>query len=61
MCVMHLLSDDTEIMIDDETDKIINELFKSLFSRYQIGLENQQKIVILSLVMSIDCITNIIK
>ena len=61
MCVMHLLSDNTEIMIDDETDKIINELFESLFSRYQIGFENQQKIVILSLIMSIGCITNFIK
>lgn len=58
---MHSLSDNTEIMIDDETDKIINELFESLFSRYQIDLENEQKIVILSLIMSIDCITNFIK
>ena len=61
MSVIHSLSDNTEIMIDDETDKIINELFESLFSRYQIGLENEQKIVILSLIMSIDCITNFIK
>ena len=61
MSLMHSLSDNTEIMIDDETDKIINELFESLFSRYQIGLENEQKIVILSLIMSIDCITNFIK
>ena len=38
-CVMHSKSDDIEIMIKDKADKIIEELFQSLLSRYEIGLE----------------------
>ena len=32
-------SDNIEIMINDKTDEVIEELFQSSLSRYQIGLE----------------------
>ena len=38
-CVMHSKNDKIEIMVNDKTDEVIEELFKSLHSRYQIGLE----------------------
>ena len=34
-CVMHSKSDNIDIMINDETDAIIKELFDSLKNRYQ--------------------------
>ena len=40
---MHLESGNIEIMINDETDEVIKELFQSLFSRYQIGLKTSIK------------------
>ena len=40
---MHLKSDNIELVINDEGDKIIEELFQSLLSRYQIGLETSVK------------------
>ena len=33
---MHLKSDNMEIMINDESDKVTKELFDSLKNRYQI-------------------------
>ena len=36
---MHTKSDNIEIMMGSETDDIIGELFKSLFQKYQEGLE----------------------
>ena len=36
---MHTKSNNIEIMIDNETDEIIRELFQSLLERYQEGLE----------------------
>ena len=36
---MHSKSDNIEIMIYDKADEVIKELFESLLSRYQIGLE----------------------
>ena len=36
---MRTKSDNIEIMMGSETDEIIEELFKSLFERYQDGLE----------------------
>ena len=36
---MHSESDNIELMMNDKADKIIEELFQSLLSRYQIGLE----------------------
>lgn len=36
---MNLKSDDIEIMAGNKIDDIIKELFQSLLTRYQIGLE----------------------
>ena len=36
---MHSKSDNIEIMINDKADEVVEELFQSFFSRYQIGLE----------------------
>ena len=36
---MHSKSDNTEIMINDEADEVIKELFDSLKNRYQNNLE----------------------
>ena len=36
---MRARSDDIEIMLDSETDEIIEDLFKPLCKRYQEGLE----------------------
>ena len=38
-CVMHSRSNGIEIMINDKSDEIIEELFQLLLSRYQIALE----------------------
>ena len=38
---MHSKSDNIEILIDNKTDKIIEELFESLLQRYQKGLEGK--------------------
>ena len=37
---MHSKSDNIEIMINDEADKVIKELFNSLKNRYQNNLES---------------------
>ena len=37
---MHSKSDNIEIMINDEADKVIEELFKSLKNRYQNNLKS---------------------
>ena len=36
---MHSKSDTSEFMPYDNASKVVNELFESLLSRYQIGLE----------------------
>ena len=41
-CVIHSRSDNIEIMINDKADEVI-EVFHSLLSRYQIGLETSMK------------------
>ena len=41
--VMHSKSDNIEIMINDKTHPVIEELCQSLFSRYQTGLEASMK------------------
>ena len=55
--VMHSKSDNIEIMINNKADEVIDELFQSLLSMYQIGLETLTK--------GSDCfylfITNVIK
>ena len=40
-CTMHKKSDNIVILVDTETDDIINELFKSFLRRYQEGLEQK--------------------
>ena len=50
-----------EIMISDEVDKVIEEIFESLFSRYQINLETTMKEKVLSSIMPVHCITDVIK
>ena len=48
-------------MINDKADEVTEELFQSLLSRYQIGLERSIKAVILCLIELIYCIANVIK
>ena len=43
MRTMHTKSDNIEIMMDNETDQIIKESFKSLLQRYQKGLEEKMR------------------
>ena len=43
ICTMHTKSNNIEIMMDNETDEIIEELFESLLQRYQAGLEEKMK------------------
>ena len=40
---MHSKSDNKEIMIYDKADEVLKDLFESLVSRYQIGLETSMK------------------
>ena len=42
-CLMHSKSDNAETMTDFDTDEIIQELFKSLLHRYEMGLERSMK------------------
>ena len=37
---MHSKSDNTEIIVNDEADKVMKELFDSLKNRYQNSLES---------------------
>ena len=39
--IMHSKSDDMEVITDDDTNEIIEKLYDSLLSIYQIGLETQ--------------------
>ena len=39
---MHSKSDNIEIMINDEADEVIKELFDSLKNRYQNNLESMK-------------------
>ena len=41
--VMYSKSYNTEIINGNKADKVIEEIFKSLLSRYQIGLEKSMK------------------
>ena len=40
---MHSKSDNTETMINDKVDEIIENRFESLLNRYQIELENSKR------------------
>ena len=41
-CVMYSKSDSIEIMINDEADETIKELFDSLKNRYQNNLDSME-------------------
>ena len=41
--LMHSKSDNIKIMTNEKADEVIEELFQSLLSRYQIGLETSMK------------------
>ena len=41
ICTMHIKSNNMEIMMHNETDQIIEELFESLLQKYQEGLEEK--------------------
>ena len=57
---MYSKRDKIKIMINDEADEVIEELFKSLKNRYQSNLESM-KLVSLSSIMFIYCIIPSIK
>ena len=57
---MHSKSDKIEVVIYANTNKVMKEIFESLLSRYQVGLETSIRIVILSLMVSIYCNTNVV-
>ena len=40
---MHSKSDNTEAMIYDDVNEVIKDVFASLLSRYQIGLEKSMR------------------
>ena len=40
---MHTRSDNIEIMIGDDNDDIIEELFKSLLQKYEKNLQNKMR------------------
>ena len=42
-CTMHTKSNNIEIMMGNETDEIIEELFKSFLQKYQEGLEDSMR------------------
>ena len=42
MCVMHLKSDNIEIIINDEWDKVTKEVFDLLKNRYQNNVESMK-------------------
>ena len=41
--IMHTRSDNIEIMIDDDNDDIIEELFKSFLQKYEENLQNRMR------------------
>ena len=59
--VMHSKSDNKEMMINDKKDEVIEEIFRSLLSRYQIGLETLRTVVISYLILFIYCSRNVKK
>ena len=61
--VMNSKSNNIEIMINGEADKVIEELFQPLLSGYQIGLETSSRGInfIFDCVYLIYCIRNVIK
>ena len=43
ICTMRTKSNNTEIMMGNETDEIIEELLESLLQKYQEGLEEKRR------------------
>ena len=43
MRIMHTRSDNIEIMIGDDNDDIIKELFRSLLPKYEENLQNKMR------------------
>ena len=43
ICTMHTKSNNIEIMMGNETDEIIEDLFESLLQNYQEGLEEKKR------------------
>ena len=41
--VMHSKSDNIKFVLYDNANEVVNELFESLLSRYQIGLETSMR------------------
>ena len=58
---MHSKSDNIEIMVNNEADEVIKELFNTLKNRCQNKLESMKGLSSLSSVMFIYCIINVIK
>ena len=56
-CIMHSKSDSKEIMIDNETNEIIQELFDSFLKRYQTSSEDSN----FYLTVLICCIISVIQ
>ena len=42
-CIMHSKCDKVEMIINNKEDEVIKEIFQSLLSRHQIGLETRMK------------------
>ena len=61
ICTVDSKSDNVEIMMGNEADDIIKELFESFKKRYQEGLETKMKGVNLFLKVLIYCIIVFIK
>ena len=58
--VMHPKSNNIEIMINDRADEVIEDLFNYLFLHIKLGQKDQGKVITLSLIVFICCITDII-
>ena len=60
--VIHSKTDNIKFMIYDKSDKVIEELFQSLLSRYHIRLETSMRgSDFICILLLIYCITNAIK
>ena len=58
---MHLKSDNIEVMSHDKADQVTEEIFESLFPRYQFGLEKSMKGSDFIFDKLIYCIINVMK
>ena len=59
--MMHSKGDNIKCMPYNDVNEVVNELFDSLCSRYQINLETLREEVILFLIQLYFCIINVIK